>query len=293
MESLAVTYGVTEFAFADEQFMGHGPEGVRRALGIAQELLDRKLNFTWYIETRASDIRYEVFSKLREAGLRVVFMGLESGYDLALQELRKGITVATNFAALRVLHELEILPTAGFIMFRPTTTPDEIECNLNFLEEVGCVELTALVTRLRAYSGTDFEASLRRSGQRIGASYESDWAFCDKRIEDCFRVILESADTLSASFNEFARFRRLGRLSYNECLKLQRVMNAEPIGIVRDLLREIVACGGASEETRRKTRTRFKSACEDFLRLLRLVEIVALQRQLDDGVRILSPMYLC
>ena len=76
-------YGVSQFAFADEQFMGHGTSGRERALGIAQQLLRRNLHFDWYFETRSSDVDRETFSVLRDAGLRAVFMGIESGYDPA------------------------------------------------------------------------------------------------------------------------------------------------------------------------------------------------------------------
>lgn len=55
--------------------------------------------------------------------------------------------------ALDVLKSLEILPSAGFIMFRPDTTMDELRHNLEFLHDAGCIELTAIVTALRVYSG--------------------------------------------------------------------------------------------------------------------------------------------
>jgi len=89
MEEIANQFGIEEFAFADEQFMGHGRTGVDRALGIAEELLKRRLAFHWYVETRSSDVSLPVFAKLRKSGLRAVFMGLESGYIAGL--MREGL----------------------------------------------------------------------------------------------------------------------------------------------------------------------------------------------------------
>jgi radical SAM superfamily enzyme YgiQ (UPF0313 family) len=293
MELLVDRYGVHEFAFADEQFLGHGPKGSQRALELAEEIRRRRLNVQWYIETRASGVTYDVFARLREAGLTAVFMGLESGYDPALKQLRKGLTAARSMRALEILKKLEILPSAGFIMFRPDTTIDELLHNLSFLEDAGCIELTALVTELRVYPGTALEARLRSQGRLRGTYYDYQWPFADERVRDCYLVARQSADTLSVSYNEFARFRRRGLISYAECLKLQQAMNARPIAVMRDLVETIARQGSASSSVRTRARTCFTEACDDFLHLLRFVETYAARREGSSGVRLLSPMYLC
>lgn len=293
MEFVSRRYGVHEFAFADEQFLGHGRQGVRRALEIAAEILRRQLEVKWYVETRASGVTYDVFASLREAGLSAVFMGLESGYDPALKQMRKGLTSGRSVAAIDVLKELEILPSAGFIMFRPDTTMEELRYNLDFLDHVGCVELTALATAMRVYPGTALEAQLRSEDRLRGTYYNYEWSFLDSKVRECYEVMLESADTLSVAYNEFARFRRRGLVTYAECLKLQRAMNAAPIAVMRDL----VATAGDERlempDVRARVRTAFKDACDDFLHLLRFVEVCAGHRPEDSGVRLLSPMYLC
>jgi len=122
MEQLIDRFGVSEFAFADEQFLGHGTSSTNRAIAIADEILRRGLNCKWYMETRSSDVSLPLFRKLRESGLRAVFMGIESGFDPALKSLNKGIRASQHMKAIEVLKELEILPSIGFIMFRPETT---------------------------------------------------------------------------------------------------------------------------------------------------------------------------
>jgi len=244
MEFVSRRYGVHEFAFADEQFLGHGRQGVQRALEIAAEIVRRRLEVKWYVETRASGVTYDVFAPLRQAGLSAVFMGLESGYDPALKQMRKGLTSARSVAAIDVLKELEILPSAGFIMLRPDTTMEELRYNLDFLDHVGCIELTALVTAMRVYHGTALEAQLRSEGRLSGTYYDYEWSFLDPKVRECYQVVMESADTLSVAYNEFARFRRTGLVSYVECLKLQRAMNAAPIAIMRDLVEAIEDEGG-------------------------------------------------
>ncbi|MFM9632860.1 B12-binding domain-containing radical SAM protein [Streptomyces galilaeus] len=293
MESIARTYGVHEFAFADEQFLGHGRTGRERALGIAEEITRRGLDFRWFMDTRATSVTQDVFTRLRDGGLRVVFMGLESGYDPALKQMRKGLTVDRSIQAIDILKNLEITPSAGFIMFRPDTTLEELWCNLEFLDEVGCVELTALATAMRVYSGTALESRLRSEGRLRGAYYDYQWSFQDVKVESCYATVMESADTLSAMYNAFAGFRRKGLVSYAECMKLQRAMNRGPLAVMRDLVEAVSKDGGASEAVRAETRTAFKECCEDFLRLIRFVQACSAGRTVAAGSPMMSPTYLC
>ena len=54
---LAAEFDVSEFVFADEQFLGHGSAGETRAMKIADEILRRNISIRWYIETRATSVR--------------------------------------------------------------------------------------------------------------------------------------------------------------------------------------------------------------------------------------------
>lgn len=293
MEQLAKNFGVGEFAFADEQFMGHGQAGIDRALGIAREIRSRNLKFKWYIETRSADVSVPVFRELRDAGLAAVFMGFESGYDPALKALRKGIKVSQHLNAISILRDLEILPSVGFIMFRPETTLEELEHNVDFLEEIGCGEITSLSTQLRVYSGTDLEASLLSKQRARCTSAGYVWDFVDPRVSECYRFAIESTEVLSVSYNAFARLRRLGCLTYEECLELQRVMNSGPISVFRELLRVARSQNCIPDEVARELEAKSKRGCEDFLRLLKFTEIVTRNRHLTTSAKLLNPMALC
>jgi anaerobic magnesium-protoporphyrin IX monomethyl ester cyclase len=289
---LATKFDVCEFVFADEQFLGHGPAGETRAMKIADEILRRNISIRWYIETRATSVRQHVFSKLKEAGLAAVFMGLESGYDPALRQMRKGLRSEQSLTAVEILKSLEIIPVAGFIMFRPDSTLEEIRSNLDFIERAGCVDLTALTTALRVYSGTELETSLKERRILHGPYYDYRWEFIDPQVEKCNSIVIGSADILFVIYNAFARFRRLGLLSYSETLKLQKLMNGPPIEAMRQLLKGLTSADAATEQLNLDYRKQLTEASEDFLRILRLLEVAA-DRPIPQGVRLLNPMSLC
>ena len=293
MQQLADDFGVTEFAFADEQFMGHGEKGVQRALGIAEELMQRQLDFHWYIETRSSDVTLPVFARLKEAGLRAVFMGLESGYNPALRAFKKGLSVDHHRRALDVLKTVQIVATIGFIMFRPETTLEELEVNLAFLEEIACGEITALTTQMKVYAGTDLEQSLRQTNRLQGSYMHYGWQFADSRVAECFDVVMNAAKTLAISYNEFARIRRLGLLTYEEALELQRVMNSGPIAITRNIIKAVAQDGLTADVLIPSTQRQFEDVCEDFLAVLKFTEVVSGRRKHQNGLTLLNPMSLC
>jgi anaerobic magnesium-protoporphyrin IX monomethyl ester cyclase len=295
IEYLHTEFGATEFAFADEQFMGFGEEGRLRALALASEILHRNLKVKWYIETRSSDVSYEIFKILREAGLRAVFMGIESGYEPTLvKSFKKGIRTSQHLQAVEILKRLELLASVGFIMFQPKSSFQEIRTNLDFLEAIECAEVTTLTTKLRVYAGTIIQRQLQMSGKLSGTYYNYDWEFEEPIVGDLFSIVLESADTLSTSYNEFARIRRSGILTYSECLSLQRAMNVKPFEIVRDTIRALEGSPNEREEIRIDARKRFIEACDSYIRLVKFVETIAKKRtQSGKETRMAAPMSLC
>ena len=110
-------------------------------------------------------------------------------------------------------------------MFQPSSSFEEIRANLDFLEAIECAEVTTLSTKLRIYAGTIMQRQLQIGGKLKGTYYNYNWEFEDPRMGHLFSIILASADTLSTSYNEFARIRRAGLLTYSESLSLQRAMN--------------------------------------------------------------------
>ena len=90
----------------------------------------------WKISCRAEYVEYELFRKLRDAGLFLVYMGLESGTEQGLRVLNKEMSVQENLAAVRTLKELELNVPYGFMLFDPSSTSESVRENLIFLKNV-------------------------------------------------------------------------------------------------------------------------------------------------------------
>ena len=75
-----------------------------------------------------------VLLKLKEAGLRSLFLGIESGSDSQLRRYCKGVTAEQSVEAIELLTKLGIEQDIGYIIFDPLVTVDELMQTVEFLE---------------------------------------------------------------------------------------------------------------------------------------------------------------
>jgi anaerobic magnesium-protoporphyrin IX monomethyl ester cyclase len=175
-------FGVTKFFFHDANFIGPGRAGKDRAWRLADEIISRGLQINFSIQCRADDVEEELFSHLKEAGLRRVFIGIESGVQEALDRFKKGVTIAQNLEALEILKRLGLNMAVGFIMFDPDTKLEDIMDNIAFLREAGVFRnkraTVDLLNRLQIFAGTPIEKALLEQGRLRGTylHYEYDIA---------------------------------------------------------------------------------------------------------------------
>src|SRR5262249_53762545 len=129
---------VRVFLFQDDDFPLWGVAGRHWATELAERLHDSGLasRAIWKISCRAEYVEHEVFSMLRNAGLFLVYMGIESGVEAGLNVLFKQMTVEQNLSAVETLKQLGILFGYGFMLFDPSSTFDSIRENIRFLRRM-------------------------------------------------------------------------------------------------------------------------------------------------------------
>jgi len=189
--------GAVRFYFADANFFGPGEKGRRRVLELAALLEKLDFPLVFGLECRASDVEEEVFARLVKAGLRDVFLGVESGAQSALDRFRKGTTVVQNERALEILRRLGIRISLGFINFDPGASLEEIKANLHFLrrmELLDCPTTTAhlFFHRLVVLRGMPAYERLLAQGRLSPAGFtghEGAYRIADPRVEALARVI--------------------------------------------------------------------------------------------------------
>ncbi|MBN2453879.1 MAG: radical SAM protein [Candidatus Omnitrophica bacterium] len=181
-----VERSVSHIGFTDEDFLGRDP---RHARTIAEEIIKRGLNknLTFTFATRATNIydvdgtplknteARETLRLLKEAGLRMVFVGIESGSRSQLERYHKGATVEDNRKAIETLNSLGIKCEPGFIMFDQLMNMKELRENIKFLEETGLINTTSrIMGAMRPQEGSEYKARLHRAGLLYDDSRDID-----------------------------------------------------------------------------------------------------------------------
>ncbi len=184
--------GITIFLFQDDDFPLYGVVWQRWAREFVAELHRNGLpgRVIWKINCRADAVDPGLFAEMREAGLFMVYMGLESGSEESLTTLHKQITVEENLRAVATLKGLGIMFEFGFMLFDPSTTFESVCDNLDFLRAiVGDGAAPATFCRMIPYDGTPIKDELARVGRLKGDICHPDYDFLDPRVDGFFHAL--------------------------------------------------------------------------------------------------------
>ncbi len=249
--------GITIFLFQDDDFPLFGPVWRRWANEFVDELHRNGLpgKIIWKMNCRADVVERELFLRMKEAGLYLVYMGLESGSEQGLETLHKQITVEQNIRAVEVLKSIGLMWEYGFMLLDPSSTFDTVRENLQFLRTIvgdGCLPVT--FCRMLPYDGTPIKDELVRSGRLRGDVNNPDYDFLDPRLAEFYEGLTSVVNVrgwihgleavtlqLANAWHEVAVMERLfpslpGMANYTRTLRrITRKSNTLLLGVVEDL----------------------------------------------------------
>jgi len=133
-------FGIREFMSYDDNFT------LNRALAmeLCDEILSRKLEISMMASTRVDCVDYELLSKLRQAGLREIGFGIESGNEDILKRLNKDITLPQVREALRMAKSAGLTTYATAMIGNPFETKETVSDTLRFLASLRDLDVTML-----------------------------------------------------------------------------------------------------------------------------------------------------
>jgi anaerobic magnesium-protoporphyrin IX monomethyl ester cyclase len=217
-------HNIRVILFQDDDFPLWGPVGRRWADELTGRMHDAGLagRVIWKISCRAEYVDRELFAKLQDAGLFLVYMGIESGTEQGLEVLNKEISTEQNLKAVETLKELGIQIGYGFMLFDPTSTFDSIRENIVFLRHMTSDGLAAATfSRMLPYGGTPIRDALRKEGRLRGDLTTPDYDFLDRRLNEYYSLLLPTVRPwvhkkgltyeLNYAWDELQTMRRLAR----------------------------------------------------------------------------------
>jgi len=196
LELLVKEYNIGFFILADEE----PTINRKKFVNLCQELINRKLNVPWGINTRVTDILRDkdILYYYRKAGLMHVSLGTEAASQLNLNVFRKETTTEQNKYAIQLLKDNGIVAEAQFIMGLETETPETIEETFKL-----ALDWNPDMANWNMYTPWPFAELFEELGDRVEVRDYSKYNFVTPIMKP---FAMEREDVLKGVLHSYARF---------------------------------------------------------------------------------------
>jgi hypothetical protein len=128
-------WGVNAIEFYDNNFFTHEA----RVAEFSQRIMD--LDLSWWGEGRIDTMQKysdQTWRLMRDAGLKMVFMGAESGSMETLKRMDKGgqMTPDKTLEMARLMKQYDIIPEFSFVMGNPPDPEEDARQTMEFIRQV-------------------------------------------------------------------------------------------------------------------------------------------------------------
>lgn len=158
IEWLMKNYGVDEIYFDDDTFI----VDKKRVYELCDEILHRKLKFTWLCMSRVNSVDSDILKKMKLAGCTEIFYGFESGSQKLLNSIKKGATLNQAMNAVRMTQKAGMYATGSFIVGLPEDDLQSINETLRFAIKLRADYVQFVLAA--SFPGTELYETAEREG---------------------------------------------------------------------------------------------------------------------------------
>ena len=179
MEMIHNKYGIDQFTFYDDAFSVNR----KRVIKICEELHTRKLDLTWDCGTRVDMVDRELLTTMHNAGCIAVWLGVESGSEIILNAMNKGIKLNQTRQAYKTAHEVGLMTIANVVIGFPGETEQTAKTTINFVKELNPDDVGFYIAT--PYPGTPMYEQVKKNGwlkvtdfnkyDTAGPTFETPW----------------------------------------------------------------------------------------------------------------------
>ncbi|MEO5374024.1 MAG: B12-binding domain-containing radical SAM protein [Alphaproteobacteria bacterium] len=189
---LVETYGVRNLKFVDEMFVLNE----RHVLGICDGLIARGFDLNIWAYARVDTVKPHMLGRLRQAGVRWLALGIESGSKHVRDGAAKALRNEDIVGIVRMIQEADINVIGNYIFGLPDDDQASMRATLDLARDLNC-EFANFYSAM-AYPGS----ALHRLAEDRGWALPPTWSAFSQHSHDCLPLPTEH---LSAA--EVLRFR--------------------------------------------------------------------------------------
>jgi radical SAM superfamily enzyme YgiQ (UPF0313 family) len=158
---------------------------------FARGLIAAKIDIQFMFDCRVDSIDLDLFKLLREAGLREIFVGVETGSNAQRAKYNKKFSDSIDPAdTLNRVSEMGIKVVPGIITYHPDVSIEELKETLELLENLGPQRFSVFHNKMKPYPGTPLYREYQAKGLLKKEWPVPDYDFHDPRIETIYRDIV-------------------------------------------------------------------------------------------------------
>jgi radical SAM superfamily enzyme YgiQ (UPF0313 family) len=237
-------------SFKDDTFTSNR----QRVLSICEEIRSRKLDFVWSCETRADCLDEEVLRSMRRAGCQRISIGVESGVDSILSNIKKRISPPLVADATKNAQKFGIRVRWYMMVGNRGETRETFQQSLDFIRAARPNQF--VFTQLHLYPGTEEFDIFCRSGVVTPEIYFNR-DFADLT---CFAGNREDADAVYAVLAGMEGIQDLWEPGIDKCRKILEETGGLPAARM-DLASALIQAGRLAEAAREIRRARQDGYC--------------------------------
>ncbi len=132
LHSLSDNYGLKEINIDDGTFTTNKD----RVIEFCQRLRDEKLKLVWTCNGRVDNIDNEMLKEMKASGCKMIRLGVESGSQEVLNNIKKGLTLNQIEEGVRRVKKHGIQALGGFMFGFPYDSRETIEDTINFAKKL-------------------------------------------------------------------------------------------------------------------------------------------------------------
>jgi radical SAM superfamily enzyme YgiQ (UPF0313 family) len=107
----------------------------QRTVDLCRELMDKKVDLTWYCSTRVDRVDRNLLELMRNAGCEAISFGIESGSQKILDYARKKVKVKQAKVAIKIVKDAGIKTHLSFIIGLPGENWSTFRETIGFVKE--------------------------------------------------------------------------------------------------------------------------------------------------------------
>jgi anaerobic magnesium-protoporphyrin IX monomethyl ester cyclase len=108
----------------------------KETIELCNLMKQNKLDLEWVCDTRVNLVSRELLAKMKEAGCKAIWFGVESGSPRILKKINRNITLEETETAFKLCREQGIQISCSFMLGFPDETREDMEATLKFAKKL-------------------------------------------------------------------------------------------------------------------------------------------------------------